>query len=88
MGGNNWYGERDGSGMGGAIFNYMGEISISNGTFIENHALGARSSSGFNSSGEGYGGAIFNYQGTLLESNLTYSNNIAETLNPDVDEEP
>ena len=90
LGGSNWYGGRggSGSGMGGAIFNYMGEISISNGIFMENHALGARSSSGFNSSGEGYGGAIFNYQGTLSESNITHINNVAETLNPDLDEEP
>ena len=74
--------------MVGTIFNYQGEVSISYGIFIEKNALGARSSSGFNSSGEGYGGAIFNYQGTLSESNLVYTNNVAETLNSDFDEEP
>jgi hypothetical protein len=50
-----------GGGMGGAIFNDAGTVSITNSTFYTNSAVfGAGPING-----AGYGGALFNYDGTM-----------------------
>lgn len=58
-----------GGGMGGAIFNDAGSISLINVT------LGGNSATGGSSGGSGYGGAIFNYAGTLSANFITASGN-------------
>ena len=70
-----------GAGMGGAIFNYGGTVSLSNSTFTANTATGGGGEFFFPfeefDTGQGLGGAIFNYNGTLLSSSATISSNTA-----------
>ncbi|OJY90553.1 MAG: hypothetical protein BGP25_13910 [Lysobacterales bacterium 63-13] len=63
-----------GAGMGGAIFNDAGTVTLTNVTLAENRASGGSSSSE-TSNGSGYGGAIFNYAGNLTLSFVTAANN-------------
>ena len=51
---------------GGALYNYMGEITIINSRFINNSVLRAY----------GAGGAIYDYSGILVLFNSTISNNV------------
>jgi len=60
--------------MGGAIFNYGGNFTISNVTFTDNSATGGY---GTGEDGSGLGGAIFNLNGTVTATNATLANNIA-----------
>ena len=60
-----------GAGMGGAIFNAGGVVTITNSTF---HANAARGGSAVNPGG-GLGGAVFNYDGWLVLDFVTAGNN-------------
>lgn len=65
-----------GAGMGGAIFNNGGLLTIVNSTFNQNLAQGGQSASlGF--SGHGYGGAIFNRNGVAVIVDTDFTNNAA-----------
>ena len=65
-----------GAGMGGAIFNNGGLLTIVNSTFNQNLAQGGQSASlGF--SGHGYGGAIFNRNGVAIIVDTDFTNNAA-----------
>jgi hypothetical protein len=64
-----------GAGLGGAIFNYQGTVSLNNVSLVGNSATGG---SGF-SSGSGAGGAIFNYSGSVTSNNSTVADNNATT---------
>ena len=72
-----------GGGMGGAIFNDAGTMSITNATFHNNGATGGNTTyagtpvAGGN--GSGLGGAIFNYSGTLNVGFVTLSGNATST---------
>jgi hypothetical protein len=59
-----------GAGMGGAVFNYGGTISITNSTFANNSAVAGTRASGL-------GGAIFNLNGNVFVRFSTLHNNIA-----------
>lgn len=61
-----------GAGMGGAIFNAGGVVTITNSTF---HANAARGGSAVNPGG-GLGGAVFNYDGWLVLDFVTAGNNV------------
>lgn len=61
-----------GAGLGGAIFNYLGSITLNNVTLGNNAARGGFSSS---NGGSGAGGAIFNYEGTLTLKHTTVAYN-------------
>ncbi|MBS0571114.1 MAG: hypothetical protein JSS28_10930 [Proteobacteria bacterium] len=61
-----------GAGMGGAIFNDGGSVSLLNSTLGGNVATGGSSSAG---GGSGYGGALVNYSGTLTIDFSTLSRN-------------
>lgn len=63
-----------GGGFGGAIFNYLGTVAMTNTTFYSNTAQGGGGANG----GSGFGGAIFNYQGDITATNNTLSHNIVE----------
>lgn len=65
-----------GAGMGGAVFNYLGTITIEDSTFTGNTAAGGAGGAGA-VSGDGLGGAIFNYSGTINGSSDTISLNVA-----------
>src|SRR5262249_49711938 len=64
-----------GAGLGGAIFNMFGSVTLVNCTVYSNTAQGG---AGYGSGG-GYGGAIFNLDGTVALTNDTFaSNNVGE----------
>ncbi len=62
-----------GAGMGGAIFNDAGTVSLINTTLSANTAQGGGGHGSGNASG--YGGAIFNYMGSLTLDFVTLSDN-------------
>ena len=66
-----------GSGLGGAIFNQGGAVSVYNSTFTTNTAQGGNASGG-GQNGGGYGGAIFNLDGSLTLTNVTIAGNFVE----------
>jgi hypothetical protein len=66
-----------GAGMGGAIFNYLGTVTLTNSTLTANSAVAGISGGGGAGAGSAYGGAIFNYNGTLSALNCTISANSA-----------
>ncbi len=71
-----------GGGMGGAIFNDAGSVTLLNTTLSGNQAVGG-GNDGFGSAqgsstggnGSGFGGAIFNYSGSLTLNFVTMSGN-------------
>lgn len=70
-----------GAGMGGAIFNMQGEVSIVNSTIAENLALGGHGRNvgvGFQGAASGFGGALFNLNGQVLIESSTLAGNVAE----------
>ncbi len=63
-----------GAGLGGAVFNLLGSLTITNSTLAINAALGgAGNASG--QGGSGFGGAIFNLDGTAILVNDTFAGN-------------
>jgi hypothetical protein len=68
-----------GGGLGGAIFNFGGEVYLINATLSGNQARGGRnhsdSSNDSGIEGDGYGSAIFNLNGTVLAAFTTLANN-------------
>ena len=56
-----------GAGLGGAIFNYQGTVTITNSKFASNKAIGGSGAT----SGQGLGGSIFNDNGTVTIINST-----------------
>ncbi|WP_460482142.1 Ig-like domain repeat protein [Comamonas humi] len=67
-----------GAGMGGAIFNDAGTVTLTNVTLTANTANGGANGYIPADRGSGYGGAIFNYAGTLTLDFVTlFGNNVA-----------
>jgi hypothetical protein len=64
-----------GAGLGGAIFNYGGTLTVINSTLAGNSAVGGSGSSGYK--GDGFGGAIFNLNGSVKAVNATLADNTA-----------
>ena len=64
-----------GAGMGGALFNHFGSVTIANTTFTQNTATGG---SGYGA-GSGFGGAVFNLNGQVRieSSTLAFNDSIA-----------
>jgi hypothetical protein len=67
-----------GAGMGGAIFNLGGQITVVNSTFAYNTALGGTDSVGGGRGGS-LGGGIFNLNGDITVINSTFASNSADT---------
>ncbi len=80
--GSSWVGG-GGGGLGGAIFNEYGTLSLTNCTFSDNLAQGGSGTvgsggnnpTGTGSGGSGIGGAVFSHEGIINVSNPTFSNN-------------
>ncbi|TWU44125.1 hypothetical protein Q31b_16600 [Novipirellula aureliae] len=77
-----------GAGLGGAIFNNFGTVSIRNSTLSANSAVGgmggegnARGTSFQGQSGSGFGGAVFNRSGNVTISQTTIVDNLARAGN-------
>ncbi|HWB13080.1 MAG TPA: DUF4214 domain-containing protein [Pirellulales bacterium] len=66
-----------GAGMGGAVFNEAGTVTVTNCTFYGNSATGGASGGSGASAGQGLGGAVFNHNGTLTVLSATFSGNSA-----------
>lgn len=64
-----------GAGLGGALFNDAGSVSLSNTTLTDNHATGGGNGYPLAGNGSGLGGALFNYNGTLTLDFVTLSGN-------------
>jgi CSLREA domain-containing protein len=65
-----------GAGLGGAIFNANGTISIINSTLANNSAIGGQG--GLNiagNNGQGFGGAVYSYQGSATITSSTFAGN-------------
>src|SRR5208283_5469563 len=76
-----------GAGMGGAVFNHGGLVTIINSTLANNTAAGGWGGDYFqNDGGSGFGGAIFNLNGTVNITSSTFAGNTAaaagNTYNP------
>jgi hypothetical protein len=67
-----------GGGMGGAIFNHQGTVTVTNSTLSGNTADGGTTGSG-GTSGQGFGGAIFNLNGTVSLTFSTIAFNTADS---------
>jgi CSLREA domain-containing protein len=66
-----------GAGMGGAIFNMQGSVTIENSTFVSNSAIGGGPTT-IPDPGKGIGGAVFNLNGTVTINSSTISGNAAD----------
>lgn len=67
-----------GAGLGGAIFNYRGTVTITNSTLAGNVAEGGGYGFGDGTDGFGYGGGIFNLNGGVIITNATIAQNEAD----------
>ena len=68
-----------GAGLGGAIFNAAGSVTITNSTLYGNTAQGgATSDAGSFNAGAAFGGAIFNLNGSLTLTSATLAGNTVE----------
>lgn len=70
-----------GAGIGGAVFNHFGQVTLRNSTLTANGVTGGAyggSTSTGGTSGSGFGGAIFNLNGTLTVSFSTLDANTAD----------
>jgi hypothetical protein len=63
-----------GAGLGGALFNDTGTVSLTNCTFTSNSALGGVAPVS-DDRGMGFGGAVFNLNGTMQLTNCTLASN-------------
>ena len=67
-----------GDGLGGALFNDSGTVTITDTTFAgDSTAGGAAGTGGTGGNGIGFGGALFTRNGTLLLTNVTIAGNTA-----------
>lgn len=67
-----------GAGMGGAIFNYLGSVTITNSTLQGNNAFaGAAGNNQATVNAQGLGGVVFNLSGTVSVSSSTLAENFA-----------
>ncbi|MCB0215853.1 MAG: DUF11 domain-containing protein, partial [Chloroflexi bacterium] len=66
-----------GAGLGGAIFNDNGRLTVRNSTFAANAANSGNGGGGTASSGIGFGGAIFSLRGSTDVRHSTFSGNTA-----------
>ncbi len=66
-----------GAGMGGAIFNHQGELTLLNSTLSGNTAVGGQGGPAADA-GRGLGGAIFNLNGAVWIDYSTIANNTAD----------
>jgi hypothetical protein len=64
-----------GAGMGGAVFNMQGELTVRNSTFAANGALGGADE--VSDHGKGIAGAVFNLNGAFTAAGSTFSGNSA-----------
>jgi hypothetical protein len=86
-GGSGFNGGGGGAGMGGAIFNDQGSVTITNSTITGNTASGGAGGTGSDpklsgsagTAGKGLGGGIFNLNGTVTLNNDTIDANTATT---------
>jgi hypothetical protein len=70
-----------GAGMGGAIFNHGGTLSILNSTLTANSATGGSSPTNDGGGASGLGGAVFNLNGTVTIAWSTLAGNTVATGN-------
>jgi len=63
-----------GAGLGGAIFNYLGTVTLNNVTLGNNTARGGYSNG---NAGSAAGGAVFNYEGAITLRHTTVAYNLA-----------
>ena len=73
--GNSSYSGGGGAGMGGAIFNMGGTVTIQNSTLHGNEAIGG---GGPGNGGSGFGGGFFSYDGNVTIANATLDSNVAD----------
>ena len=66
-------GSGSGAGMGGAVFNMQGDLSISDSTLAANTARGGTDQ--VSDHGKGIGGAVFNMSGTFTARGSTFAGN-------------
>ena len=71
----------NGAGMGGAIFNHRGSLTLTNVTMAGNTAAGGTPYSGNGINGSGLGAAIFNLNGTVSIAYSTLANNAVSGTN-------
>jgi hypothetical protein len=64
-----------GAGMGGAIFNMQGRLTVRNSTLTANRAVGGTGN--ISHYGKGLGGAVFNLSGTFTATASTFAGNTA-----------
>jgi hypothetical protein len=67
-----------GAGMGGAIFNMEGTLTITNSTLSGNAAVGGASTPALTDPGKGIGGAVFNLSGTVTAIASTIAANTGD----------
>jgi hypothetical protein len=68
-----------GAGMGGAIFNHGGTLSILNSTLTANSATGGTTANIYGGGASGLGGAVFNLNGTVTIAWSTLAGNTVAT---------
>jgi hypothetical protein len=75
----NSYSGGGGAGLGGAIFNDAGTLTLANATLVGNSATGGAGGAAFSAGGAGggagFGGAIFNRSGNVVLTHVTIASN-------------
>jgi hypothetical protein len=66
-----------GAGLGGAVFNMQGELTIRNSTLTGNTAIGGADNNTGPNRADGLGGAVFNMSGTFTAVGATFAANTA-----------
>lgn len=66
-----------GAGLGGAVFNMQGQLSITNSTLTENTAMPGTSLATSGTQAQGFGGAVFNMSGSVTSTLSTLAFNTA-----------
>jgi hypothetical protein len=69
-------GGNGGYALGGAIYNVLGQVTITNSTLVANEAVGGDGGTG-GSGGPGWGGALYNDAGQVTITNSTLADNVA-----------
>jgi hypothetical protein len=71
-----------GAGLGGAVFNFLGTVTITNSTLDANMAEGGLAFAGGAGNGGAYGGALFNLNGSVTLVNDTFATNALSSTGP------